>query len=174
MSRRIKELISSELERRFNEVDDVVIVNCAGLTAEESGDFRSTLRDAGASLSVVKNTLAKRVLQARGVELDTECFDGPTAFISGNDDAIACTKIIADWRKKTKKQIAFKGGLLGGKPLSAEDTESLTKMPSIMEAKQMVVSAVAGPLTALVGITSNVLSGVPGVLQAIQEDKEGE
>ncbi len=172
MSKLLKRLIVDEFDKRFGEIEDAVIIGCPGLTAEEDGDFRKTLRDAGASVSVVKNTLARHVFSKRGCEFDEGCFQGPTAIVYGVD-AVSTSKILADWRKKNKKQVPFKGGLLQGEALSGNQAEGLTDLPSVEEIKQMLVSAVAGPLTSMVGITSNILSGVPAVLQAIA-DKQSE
>ncbi len=173
MSRHVKALMVSDLERRYSEVENAILVQCHGLTCEETGDLRTTIRETGASMSIVKNTLARRVFEARGVAFDGACFKGSTAIVWGNDDAVGSSKVVADWRKKNKKDMPIKGAVLEGEALSGVEAEKLVDMPSLIEIKTMVVSAIAGPLTALVNITNNVLSGVPGVLQAIKEDKEG-
>lgn len=174
MSRRVKELIVSDLERRFRDLDDAIIIGCDGLTAEESGAFRNAIREAGATVGVVKNTLARRVFSDRGLSFDDSCFQGPTAVVYGNDDAVSASKVVAEWRKKNKKTLPLKGGVLAGQALTGTEAERLTDMPSVLEIKQMVVSAVAGPLTSLVGITNNILGGVSGVLQAIVDKKNEE
>ena len=48
MPKRTKVLLSQWYRSRFEALEDAVFVNCATLTAEESREFRSTLREAGA------------------------------------------------------------------------------------------------------------------------------
>jgi len=169
MSKAVKKMIVDELTQRFSAVDEAVIISCSGLDAAESLDFRQAIREAGASLSIVKNSLARRVFSARGLEFDTTCFEGSTAVVFGETDAVTCSKVVADWRKKNKKDVPLKGGILDGEVLSGTEAERLTDLPSVLEIKQMLVSAIAGPLTAMVSITNNVLTGVPLALQAIAD-----
>ncbi|MFQ5654235.1 MAG: 50S ribosomal protein L10 [Planctomycetota bacterium] len=174
MARRVKELIQHDLTRRFSQVAEAVIIDFGGLSAEDAGEFRNHMRASGASVNVVKNTLFSRVLTERGLELPLKTLQGPTAIVHGADDAISASKLVADWRKKNRKKLPLKGGILGGRPLGPSEAERLTKMPSGLEVRQMVVSAVAGPLSALVGITRNLLGDLPAVVQAIADKKEKE
>ena len=150
MSRLVKELMVGNLEHRYSGLQEAILIQCHGLTCEETGDFRNTIREAGASMSVVKNTLARRVFEAGGVNFDETCFRGSTAIVWGNDDAVGASKVVADWRKKNKKDIPIKGAVLDGEALSGPDAEKLVSLPSVTEVKTMVVSAIAGPLSALV------------------------
>ena len=68
----------------------------------------------------------------------------------------------------------LKGGVLEGEILGPVEAESLTKMLNFEEARAAVVSAIAGPLIGLVAITQNLLTGIPGVLQAIADKKNEE
>ncbi len=174
MTARHKKLITQDLGHRLKGVQDAVFIGYVGVTAEESGDLRAILRETGAQLTVLKNSLASRAFRDLGVELPESCFVGPTAVIYGDVDAITASKTIADWSKKNGKDISFKAGLLDGRPLEAEEAERLTLIPGIQELKQMVVSLIASPLIGLVDVTHNILAGVPGVLNAIAEKKKEE
>ena len=77
-------------------------------------------------------------------------------------------------RKKTKKKIPIKGGLLEGDVLGPAEAEKLVDMPSVQETQQMLVSVIAAPLSQMVGVTNNILADIPGVLQAIADKKKEE
>jgi ribosomal protein L10 len=66
--------------------------------------------------------------------------------------------------------------MLDGEVLGPAEAEQLVKMLSFQETRAAVVSAIAGPLTSLVAITQNLLTGISGVVQAIadKKSKEGE
>ena len=157
MSKLVKKLISDDLEKRFGAIDDAVFIDYAGLTAEETREFRDHLRSVGASISVVKNTLVRRVFQSRGLEIEPGAFLGPTAIVSGAEDVVTASKAVAEWGKKAGKSFEFKAGLLEGKPLGQSEAAQLEKMPSAQEVRQMAVSAIAGPLTGMVSVVSNTL-----------------
>lgn len=174
MSKAVKEMITKELGTRFADVNEAVMIEYAGLDAELEREFRADLREQGISVNVVKNTLIKRMFSERGVEFG-DVFKGPTAVVWGAEDAVTASKAVADWRKKHKKELRIKAGILEGEPLGTEEAEKLTKMPSAQDLRQMVVSAIAGPLTGTVSVLSNTLSAIPQVIQAIADkQKEGE
>ena len=81
---------------------------------------------------------------------------------------------MATWRKGKTGHLTLKGGVLEGQVLDAEKAEDLTRMPSVTEIKQMLVSAVAGPLTSTVGVLNSVLADLPNVLQAIADKNKEE
>ena len=173
MSKRVKDLIAGVLSSRFDGLKEAVIIDYSGLSGEESREFRAHLRGAGASMSVVKNSLVRRVFNDSGIEFDAAAFIGPMAVISGAEDAVTASKAVAEWAKKNGKKFRFKAGLLEGKLLDEAGAERLQKMPSAQDVRQMAVSAIAGPLTATVGVLSNTLCSLPLVVKAIA-DKQGE
>ncbi len=174
MPKRTKQLMSLSYQTRFSALEDAVFINCSTLTAEEAVSFRSTLRESGATVTVVKNSLAANVLQARGLELPQTCFSGPTAVVFGDVDAVTASKAISDWSKDHGNKVTIKAGVLAGSVLDEDEAQKLTKLPSLPEIKQMLVSAIAGPLTGMVGVANSILTGVPGVLQAIADKKKEE
>lgn len=174
MARRLKELLSEDLRQNLDGVEDAIFVDFSGLSAEEDYSARKEFRAEGISVNVVKNSLLKRVLDERGTPLPEESYGCPLALLSGDTDAISASKKVAEWRKSNKKAMPIKGGLLEGEVLGPESAEQLTKMLSVQETRQVLVSAIAGPLTAMVGVTHNLLSGVSGVVQAIVDKKKEE
>ena len=174
MPKRTKQLMSLSYKHRFDGMEDAVFVNCSTLTAEEAVAFRSTLRESGARVTIVKNSLASNVLQDLGLEMPQSCFSGPTAVVYGEVDAVTASKAISDWSKDNGNKVTIKAGVLAGSVLHEKEALQLTKLPSLPEIKQLLVSAIAGPLTNMVGVTNSILTGVPGVLQAIADKKKEE
>ncbi len=164
MSKRLKQLLARDLDGRLGDLREAVLLDYHGLTAEQVSSLRAILREAGVSANVVKNTIARRVFEKRGVGLTESALRGPTLILYDMEDTVQAARMVADWRKKQKQELPFKGGLLDGQALSSEEAEKLTKMPTVLELKQMLVSAVAGPLTGLVGVMQGILSEVPGLL----------
>jgi len=174
MARRLKEMIVRDLEDFLGGVRNAVMVDISTLNAEDNLDYRNLLRKEGVTVNVVKNSLARRVLAGQGYDFPEESLSGPTAILTSEGDAITTSKLVADWRKSKKMKVPLKGGLLEGEVLGPEDAEKLIDMPSVQETQQMLVSVIAAPLSELVGITNNILSGVPAVVQSIADKKKEE
>lgn len=174
MSKQLKSLISRDLSSRFSNVEDAVLFDIGGLSAEDSLAFRKSLREVGVSVNVVKNTLARRLFVDRGIDVPDEWFTGQTAIAYGGEGAITTSKSLDEWRKKNKKELKFRGGLVSGQPLKPNEAERLIKMPGPLEVKAMVVSLIAGPLTGTVTVLNNILATLPNVLQAIADKKKEE
>ena len=174
MARRLKEMIVRDLDGFLGGVTNAVMVDISKLNAEDTLDYRNTFRTAGISVNVVKNSLARRVLSAQGHNFPAGSFDGPTAILTSPGDAITTSKLVAEWRKKKKRKVPIKGGLLEGDVLGPAEAEKLVDMPSVQQIQQMLVSAIAGPLTSMVGIANNILDDVPRALQAIADKKQEE
>lgn len=176
MARRLKVMMADQLRQRLDEAGDLLLVDFSGLNSEEDFVARKELRADGLAIGVVKNSILRRVLEEKGTEFPAETYAGPVALVLGDTDAITASKSIAGWRKKNGKVMALKGGMLEGEVLGPTEAEKLVKMPSVQETRAAVVSAIAGPLTSLVAITQNLLTGLPGVVQAIvdKKSKEGE
>lgn len=176
MARRLKVMMADQLRQRLDNAGDLLLVDFSGLNSDEDFTARKELRTEGLTVGVVKNSILRRVFADRGNEFPEETYAGPLALVLGETDAITASKSIAGWRKKNGKVMALKGGMLEGEALGPAEAEQLVKMPSVQETRTAVVSAIAGPLTSLVAISQNLLTGVPGVLQAIadKQSKEGE
>jgi large subunit ribosomal protein L10 len=176
MARRLKVMMADQLRQRLDNAGDLLLVDFSGLNSDEDFAARKELRTEGLTVGVVKNSILRRVLTESGNEFPEETYAGPLALVLGEADAITASKSIAGWRRKNGKVMALKGGMLEGEALGPAEAERLVKMPSVQETRTAVVSAIAGPLTSLVAISQNLLTGVPGVLQAIadKQSKEGE
>lgn len=174
MSKKLKQMMAADLQHRFGGLEEAVVIECGGLAVSEAEEFRTSLRSSGIAMNVVKNTIARRVFNDMGIEVPTTWFEGPTAVLHGEEDAVTTSKVFDDWRKKNKKKLKIKGGLLAGEVLEGAAAENLTDMPSPAELKAMVVNVVAAPLIEFVNVTNNILAGVPQVLQAIVDKKNEE
>ena len=174
MARRLKVMMSEQLLQRLDDAGDLLLVDFSGLNSHQDFEVRNELRSEGLSVNVVKNSILKRVMTDKGTEFPEETYLGPLALVLGDTDAITASKSIAAWRKKNRKKMPLRGGVFEGEILGPVEAENLTKMLSIEETCAAVVSAIAGPLTGLVAITQNLLTGIPGVLQAIADKKNEE
>ncbi|RDI95653.1 50S ribosomal protein L10 [Meiothermus sp. QL-1] len=141
------------------------LVNYQGLEAGPTGKLRRLLREKGGQLIVAKNTLVRRAMSDLGLS-PIEGLSGPSALVVFSDPA-AVAKVLKEFAKTNDKGIpAFKGGMLSGQPLSAQQVEVLADLPSQKELQAELVGVLSATLSNLVGVLGAKAQELVGVLEA--------
>jgi large subunit ribosomal protein L10 len=120
---------------------------------------------------VVKNTLTQRAADQAGAESLKEFLVGPTAFtfvLVDEGDVALAAKALATFRRETDL-LGFKGGVMNGDPLSAEQLEALSRLPARDVLHGQLVGVIASPITGLVRTLNALISGLAIQLQQIAE-----
>lgn len=159
-----------EITADLKATDIYYFVDYRGLTFSEATELRARLAKAGASLKVVKNTLAKIAAADAGVEGLSELLQGPTAIAYCHGDPVRVAKTIQDFIKE-KKKAAIRGGKLQRSLLTPADVETLAALPSREQLIARVVGAIASPLTGLANVLIGPIRGLVVVLVQVQEQK---
>ena len=71
----------------------------------------------------------RRAADKAGAESLKELLEGPTAFTFVRGDAALAAKAIATFRRENEL-LEFKGGTIGGEPVSIEQIESIARLPA--------------------------------------------
>lgn len=150
MLRADKAVLIDELSGVFRRSGVVVLTHYKGLTVAEMGDLRGQMRQAGATLRVTKNRLAKRALDGTPFEPIADLFTGPTAIAVSADPTAAPRVAVAYARRNDKLQII--GGGLGGVLLDAAAVRALAELPSLDELRARLLSVINTPASRLVGL----------------------
>lgn len=124
------------------------LVSFDRLTVPQDTDLRARIRQCGASYEVVKNTLALRAVQGKGLEDLREHFSGPTAVAYTDDDPVGLAKALTEFQKEVPA-IEFKGGLLAGQAVGADQVADIAKLPSREELIAKLLFLLQSPITRL-------------------------
>jgi large subunit ribosomal protein L10 len=127
---------------------------------------RTELISHGARFSVVKNTLTKRAADEAGMSELSELLDGPTAIafvLEG--DMVAVAKTLSDTARRTRV-LELKGGILQGKPMSAEQVRDLASLPPAETLRGEVLAAIIAPLNAIAGLVNAPLQNLVGLIDS--------
>ena len=92
-----KKVVVSEIEEKIEKAESIVIVEYKALTVEQVTALRAKCRAANVDYCVLKNTLVKRALKNKGIEIDEKLLEGPNAFVFGNADPISAPKMIKEF-----------------------------------------------------------------------------
>ena len=97
MARPEKTAVVEEIRAKLTESDAAVLTEYRGLTVTELAELRGTLRPAGTEYKVFKNTLARRAVEAAGLNELLPMLSGPTAIAFVRGDAVVAAKALRDF-----------------------------------------------------------------------------
>jgi large subunit ribosomal protein L10 len=171
MNREQKAAVIEEITVQITESEAVFAVDYRGMTVAQALELRGKLRDADATLRVVKNTLTERAADKAGAEGLKALLEGPTALTFARGDIATAAKAVADFARGTNL-LAFKGGVMGGEALQTDQVIAIARLPSRDILNAQLVNIVASPLTGLATSLSNLISGLARQLSQVVEKKE--
>jgi large subunit ribosomal protein L10 len=167
MQKSEKEQVVAELTERLRTADTLIVADYRGLTNAQIDGLRTKVLESGARFSVVKNTLTRRAAEAAGADALLALLTGPTAiaFVESDGDPVAVAKALGDAARDTKV-LAIRGGILQGRELSADEVESLAKLPPLETLRGQVIGAILAPLNAFAGLVNAPLQNLVGLIDA--------
>jgi large subunit ribosomal protein L10 len=163
-----KAAVVEEVAADIQSAEAVFAVDYRGMSVTQAAELRGKLIDAEASLRVVKNTLTERAADKAGNENLKSLLEGPTALTFVNGDIAVAAKVIADFRRANELP-QFKGGSMGDEALSAEQIDSIAKLPARDLLNAQLAGVVASPITGLVRGLNALIAGIAIQLQAIAD-----
>ncbi len=168
MNRDEKAAVIDRIAGELTESQAVFAVDYRGITVKQIAELRARLRDADASFSVVKNSLTERAADKAGAEGLKSSLQGPTALTFVRGDAAAAARALSE-AQRTTQFLAFKGGLMDGQAVSAEDITAISRLPSREVLYGQLVGVIASPISGLVRTLNALIAGVAIQLQAIHD-----
>ena len=166
MNRDQKSAVIDEIADQIQSADAIFAVDYRGISVAQVGDLRARLRGADARFRVVKNSLSERAAEQAGMETLKPLLIGPTALTFVRGDAAIAAKALSDAARQFNL-LEFKGGVLNGSVLSADDVRSIARLPSREVLQAQLVGTIAAPLTGLVRGLNALIAGIAIQLQAI-------
>ena len=150
MDRAQKQEAIETLKGVFDGAGAVVVTHYMGLTVAEMTDLRGRLRQEGAQLQVVKNTLVQKALNGSVGEAGDALFKGPVA-IAYAPDPVSAAKVATQYAKDNEKFTVI-GGLMGEQVLDKKAITSLASLPSLDELRGKIIGLIQAPATKIAGV----------------------
>lgn len=164
-----------ELADKLGRAVVTILVQTQGLNVKDMTELRNKMRAAKVEFQIAKNTLLRIASERNHMDhLDKSIFNGQTAVAFGYDDEVTTAKTIADY-VRTSKIVVLKSGILGGRVLTADQVESLARMPGgKTHAKAQAVGVLQGPLATTYSLLTAPMRDFCYVIQARAEQLKGE
>ncbi len=160
LNRSEKEAVITEVTGLAANAQTLVLAEYRGIAVADMTRLRQTARESGVSLSVLKNTLARRAVAGGPFEVVSDQMTGPLMY-GFSEDAVAAARVLADFAK-TNEKLVIRGGAYGGKTLDANAVKQLANIPS----KEVL-------LAQLLGLMQSPISRTARVLAALAEQRGG-
>jgi large subunit ribosomal protein L10 len=173
MSKYVKDLITQDLRKRFEGVEDALLVDVIGLENNKNVALRQRLRQKNIHLLVVKNSLARRATEGTRLAPAFETAAGTMAVVWGGEDIIALAKeVVKIAQDKEFEPFAPKGGVMDGQPLAAEEVKAVSKWPSRQEQLAILVGQMLAPGATLAAQLNSVGGALASQIEQHAENLE--
>ena len=144
-----KELVAT-LNQVFKSTGVIVVAHNKGLTVNQVNDLRGKMAQAGATVKVAKNRLAKLALDGTDAAGIKDLFVGPT-MVAYAADPVSAPKVAAAFAKANEKFVVL-GGALGKTVMDANAVKALAELPSLDELRARIVGMIQTPATRIAGV----------------------
>jgi large subunit ribosomal protein L10 len=165
-----KEKVVDELGQIFESSGVVVVAHYAGLTVAEMQDLRGRMREAGGSVRVAKNKLAKIALEGKANASLGDLLTGMTV-LAYSEDPVAAAKVAEGYAKDNKK-FDILGGAMGETALDRAGVKAVSEMPSREELISSIVGCIGAPAANIAGAIGAPASNIASILSTIEERAE--
>ncbi|MEJ6405153.1 50S ribosomal protein L10 [Yoonia sp. 2307UL14-13] len=167
MDRAQKEQLVEDLGQVFESSGVVVVAHYEGMTVAEMQDLRANMREAGGSVRVAKNKLAKIALEGKPCASIAEYLTGMTV-LAYSEDPVAAAKVVDKYAKENDKLVIL-GGAMGDQALDPAGVKTVAGMPSREELIASIAGCIGAPASNIAGAIGAPASNIAGILSTIEE-----
>ena len=171
ISKQRKEEVQSQYADWIKRSEAVILVEYTGAKMKAINAIRAKIRETGGEFHIVKNTLVRRVFAENGFEFPQDYLVKSTAISFAFTDPASTAKALTD-ATKGNEFVKVKGGLMGGKALSAAQVKALSEMPPLPVMRATLLGVLQAPAGKLVRTLAEPARGLAAVIKARSESAQ--
>jgi len=175
MKREDKTIIIDELKEKFANANFFYIADSSELNVAEINKFRGLCHEKGISMTVVKNTLIKKALEAANNDGAYDelygSLKGPSS-VMFTDTANAPAKIIEEFRKTHDKPVLKAAYIDSGIYIGDEKLKELAALKSKEELVGEIVMLLQSPAKNVISALKSSGSTIAGLVKTLQDRPE--
>lgn len=164
-----KKAVVAEVSAEVAQTQTMVVAEYRGVTVESLTQLRVKAREAGVTLRVLKNTLARRAIQDTPFAGLSDQLVGPLAY-GFSKDPVAAAKVMHEFAKSNDKFV-IKAGAMPNFVMSAADVGNLASMPSREELLAKLLGTMQAPISQFVRTLNEVPTKFVRGLAAIRDQQ---
>ena len=166
-----KQQIVSEVNQAATSALSAVLADYRGVTVEDMTALRKNARENKVYLRVVRNTLLKRAVADTDFECIQEVLVGPTILALSQEDPGAAARVLKDFAKENE-EFEIKAISVGGELMDANQIDVLAKLPTMDQARSILMSVMLAPVTKLARTLNEVPSKATRAVAAVRDQKQ--
>jgi len=163
-----KQALVAEVNSVAAVAQSAVAAEYRGLTVAEMTELRASARTSDVYIKVVKNTLARRAIEGTEFECMQASLRGPLLLAFSKEDPGAAARVVKSFAKDHEKLVTVSVSI-GGQLFEAADLDRLAALPTLDEARSMLLSVFQAPMTQLARLLSEPPVMLARTLQARSE-----
>ncbi|QOI99727.1 MAG: 50S ribosomal protein L10 [Phycisphaeraceae bacterium] len=172
MSKAIKSMIMRDYKDRVGSSQDGMLIGIRGLKAKDQVKLRTDLRQKSIRVTVVRNSLAGKVLEGTGMQPLSKFLTGSNALAYGGQSVVEIAREIVRLTEKMPA-IELKGAVLDGQVFEGKaGCTELSKFPTKDEAIGQAVGLILSPAKKLLAQIAGPASTVAGLIKTIESKLE--
>lgn len=165
-----KELLLEQLLQAVKASEYVFFAKFKGISTNDINDLRRRLEKAAERSLVVKNTIARLVLDRVNAKGASDLLEGSVLLTTGKHDPQIVSKILVEFAKD-KENFELKGVFINQNVFQKQFVQELAKLPSQKELIATVVAGMKAPITNFVLGLGQLTRSLVCVLDQIQKKK---
>ncbi len=166
MRKEEKSALVGDLAERLGRASIALVSEYRGMTAAEATEMRRRLRAVRGELRVAKNTLIRRAIRETRFAPLEDKLGGPVSLVLSFADSVELAKTVTGTREFGEK-FKIRGGVLDGRPLSAQEVHALATMPPREVLLAQLLGLIAAPATRLVRLLNEPGSAMARLVDAV-------
>jgi large subunit ribosomal protein L10 len=170
MRKEEKNALVGDLAQRLDRASIALVSEYRGMTAGEATEMRRRLRAIRGELRVAKNTLIRRAIKETRFAPLEEKLGGPVGLVLSFSDPVELAKTVTGMRELGEK-FKIRGGVLDGRPLSAEEIHALATLPPREIVLAQLLGLISAPATRLVRLLNEPGSALARLIDAIGKER---
>ena len=164
MDRAAKKELIETLHASLKDTGTIVVAHYAGMTVAHMTEFRKRVKEAGGSVKVTKNRLAKLALKDTDAAGIIDLFKGPTV-VAYSKDPVAAARVAVKYSKDNDKLVIL-GGTMGKNVLDPAAVKALAELPSLDELRAKLIGLLNAPATKIARTIAEPGAQLARVIQA--------
>lgn len=164
-----KKAVVAEVGAQVAKAQAIIVAEYRGLDVGNMTQLRASARQSGVYFRVLKNTLARRVVEGTPFSDLSKYMVGPLAYSIG-DDPVATAKVVHEFAKDNEK-LVIKAGAMPNLLMSHKDIANLATMLSRDELLAKLLATMQAPIAKFVRTLNEVPAKFTRGLAAVRDQK---
>ncbi len=160
-----KKALVAEVNAIAATAQSAIAAEYRGLTVAQVTALRAKARSEGVYVRVIKNTIAKRAIEGTEFACLKEALRGPLILAFSTEDPGSAARVIREFAKANDKLVT-KAVAIGGTLYGPADLERLASLPTLDQARAMLLGVLQAPGATLVRTLAEPAALVARVLAA--------